>query len=46
MSETLPARVAYLSMEIALEPGIPTYCGGLGVLAGTAPPRSPRECCR
>jgi starch phosphorylase len=28
------ARVAYFSMEIALEPGIPTYAGGLGVLAG------------
>ena len=27
-------RVAYFSMEIALEPGIPTYAGGLGVLAG------------
>ncbi|MEN8183871.1 MAG: alpha-glucan family phosphorylase, partial [Myxococcota bacterium] len=27
-------RVAYFSMEIALEPGIPTYGGGLGVLAG------------
>lgn len=27
-------RVAYFSMEIALEPDIPTYAGGLGVLAG------------
>jgi starch phosphorylase len=26
--------IAYFSMEIALEPGIPTYSGGLGVLAG------------
>ena len=26
--------VAYFSMEIALESGIPTYAGGLGVLAG------------
>ncbi len=26
--------VAYFSMEIALEPKIPTYAGGLGVLAG------------
>jgi len=26
--------VAYFSMEIALEPEIPTYAGGLGVLAG------------
>ena len=28
------ARIAYFSMEIALEAGIPTYAGGLGVLAG------------
>ena len=27
-------RVAYFSMEIALDPDIPTYAGGLGVLAG------------
>ena len=27
-------RIAYFSMEIALEPAIPTYAGGLGVLAG------------
>jgi glycogen phosphorylase len=27
-------RIAYLSMEIALDPRIPTYAGGLGVLAG------------
>ncbi len=27
-------RAAYFSMEIALDPGIPTYSGGLGVLAG------------
>jgi glycogen phosphorylase len=27
-------RVAYFSMEIALDPRIPTYAGGLGVLAG------------
>jgi glycogen phosphorylase len=26
--------VAYFSVEIALGPGIPTYSGGLGVLAG------------
>jgi starch phosphorylase len=31
--ETEPL-IAYFSMEIALEPGMPTYCGGLGVLAG------------
>ncbi|SHI40717.1 starch phosphorylase [Roseomonas rosea] len=29
-----PTRIAYLSMEIALRPDIPTYSGGLGVLAG------------
>ena len=28
------SRVAYFSMEIALDPEIPTYAGGLGVLAG------------
>lgn len=28
------SRIAYFSMEIALESGIPTYSGGLGVLAG------------
>jgi glycogen phosphorylase len=27
-------RVAYFSMEIALRNEIPTYAGGLGVLAG------------
>ena len=40
VSESTPAperslrRVAYFSMEIAFEPEIPTYSGGLGVLAG------------
>jgi len=29
-----PARVAYFSMEMMLESDIPTYAGGLGVLAG------------
>lgn len=29
-----PRTVAYFSMEIGLEAGIPTYSGGLGVLAG------------
>src|SRR5579863_8880853 len=35
-SETHPPKrfVAYFSMEIALENQIPTYSGGLGVLAG------------
>jgi glycogen phosphorylase len=27
-------RIAYFSMEIALEPAMPTYAGGLGILAG------------
>jgi starch phosphorylase len=27
-------RIAYFSMEIALSPSVPTYSGGLGVLAG------------
>ena len=27
-------RIAYFSMEIGLEPEMPTYSGGLGVLAG------------
>src|SRR5690349_2767586 len=27
-------RVAYFSMEISLDPAMPTYCGGLGFLAG------------
>ncbi len=31
---TTRTRIAYFSMEIAAEPGIPTYSGGLGVLAG------------
>ena len=32
--------VAYFSMEIGLEAGIPTYSGGLGILAGdTSAPR-------
>src|SRR5512146_508272 len=33
VKSTLPA-IAYFSMEIALEADIPTYSGGLGVLAG------------
>jgi starch phosphorylase len=35
MKEAIPrSTIAYFSMEIALEPNIPTYSGGLGVLAG------------
>jgi starch phosphorylase len=33
-SFTAQERVAYFSMEVALRPDIPTYAGGLGVLAG------------
>src|SRR5208337_3138792 len=29
-----PSRVAYFSMEVGLDPAMPTYSGGLGVLAG------------
>jgi glycogen phosphorylase len=34
--EPIPSagHVAYFSMEIAINPGMPTYSGGLGVLAG------------
>jgi len=32
--ETKQRRIAYFSMEIGIEPSIPTYSGGLGVLAG------------
>jgi starch phosphorylase len=28
------AAIAYFSMEIGLDPGMPTYSGGLGILAG------------
>ena len=31
---TNPDTIAYFSMEIGLEPDIPTYSGGLGMLAG------------
>ena len=34
MSEASLGVVAYFSMEVGLEPGIPTYSGGLGILAG------------
>ncbi len=29
-----PYLIAYFSMEVGIEPQIPTYSGGLGVLAG------------
>ena len=31
---TRPMQIAYLSMEVAVDPRMPTYSGGLGVLAG------------
>ncbi|MFN7926060.1 MAG: alpha-glucan family phosphorylase [Bryobacteraceae bacterium] len=34
MNGSLAHQVAYFSMEIALDPSIPTYAGGLGILAG------------
>ncbi|HEX6966548.1 MAG TPA: alpha-glucan family phosphorylase [Gemmatimonadaceae bacterium] len=34
MQDILNATIAYFSMEICLEQAIPTYSGGLGVLAG------------
>ncbi len=36
LHETIPSggQVAYLCMEIAIQPSMPTYAGGLGVLAG------------
>ncbi len=35
VEQFLPStRIAYVSMEIAIRPEIPTYAGGLGVLAG------------
>jgi starch phosphorylase len=33
-SSTVSPAIAYFSMEIGLDPEIPTYSGGLGVLAG------------
>ena len=32
--DTKTALIAYFSMEIAVDPAIPTYSGGLGILAG------------
>ena len=33
-SKLVPPTIAYFSMEIALDPNLPTYSGGLGILAG------------
>ncbi|MFN7922223.1 MAG: hypothetical protein U0Q16_19120 [Bryobacteraceae bacterium] len=35
MNGSLAHQVAYFSMEIALDPSIPTYAGRLGILAAT-----------
>jgi starch phosphorylase len=32
--EILPSYVAYFSMEVGLDSSMPTYSGGLGILAG------------
>src|SRR5881227_893699 len=32
--ETRPDYIAYFSMEVGLDSAIPTYSGGLGILAG------------
>ena len=34
MSATDERLIAYFSMEVALDPAMPTYAGGLGILAG------------
>ena len=34
MLSAAKAKIAYFSMEVALNPDVPTYSGGLGVLAG------------
>ena len=34
MTERSASKIAYFSMEIAIDPAIPTYGGGLGILAG------------
>ena len=33
-SDLTRTMVAYFSMEIGIDPAVPTYAGGLGVLAG------------
>ncbi|HEX9666053.1 MAG TPA: glycogen/starch/alpha-glucan phosphorylase, partial [Thermodesulfobacteriota bacterium] len=34
MTEHSKRKIAYFSMEIAVDPSMPTYSGGLGMLAG------------
>ena len=34
MTNSSNKQIAYFSMEIALDPAMPTYAGGLGILAG------------
>lgn len=33
-ARSLPASIAYFSMEVGIDPRMPTYSGGLGILAG------------
>jgi starch phosphorylase len=37
-SSSRPPSIAYFSMEVGLDPALPTYSGGLGVLAGDSLP--------
>jgi glucan phosphorylase len=37
--DTSPRKIAYFSMEVGIGAQIPTYSGGLGVLAGKAHPQ-------
>jgi starch phosphorylase len=39
----LDKRIAYFSMEIALDPAMPTYSGGLGVLTGDTLRAAPEQ---
>src|SRR3989338_8072126 len=34
MTSRSPARIAYFSMEVGIDQRLPTYSGGLGILAG------------
>jgi glucan phosphorylase len=35
----VPGTIAYFSMDVAIDSDIPTYSGGLGILAGDMPGR-------
>ena len=34
---TAQSVIAYFSMEVGIDPSLPTYSGGLGILAGGLP---------